>query len=371
MKIFQFIGTRPELIKLAPIEWAARNFPELTLSSYFTGQHVELVEQLASELDINFRLFTNPSASDASLSDKVSSILAASGRLIADERPDLVIVQGDTASALACALAASCNRVPVAHVEAGLRSFDRTAPWPEENLRRQLTQIADVHFAPTDLARENLIAEGVSDSAIRVVGNTVIDSVRAILANSSAQVDTRWTTGRKIGILTMHRREMLMEKGAPNIIECVRELSEKLDISFIFPVHPSPVLRQQLESSEFGSYIKLVDPIQYPDFIRMLHTADLVVTDSGGIQEEATFLKIPTLCLRGVTERPEAVSSGAVSLVGSHPPSLVPAAVAALARDRETIRNTVFGTGDSAERILDHIVRTFGGCRYSREDRPS
>lgn len=357
MKIIQFIGTRPELIKLAPVHWAARDLPGLSFTSYFTGQHVELVSHLASELDVHFRLLAGERVPEGSLPDKIASIIVRAGHVIADEQPDMVIVQGDTMSAFACAVAASYSRVAVAHVEAGLRTFDRMAPWPEENLRRQLTQIADVHFAPTEVARQNLLGEGVAPHAIHVVGNTVIDAVCHILESPGAKEPSLPDNGRKFGVLTMHRREMLLEKGASNILDCVKEVAEKLAISFVFPVHPSPMLRQQISGSEAGSYLTLVDPVEYPTFIRMLRMADLVITDSGGIQEEATFLKIPTICLRNVTERPEAVASGAVKLVGAHPASLIEPAAEALNMDRDSIAHTAFGSGHAARQILEHLTR--------------
>lgn len=352
MKIIQFIGTRPELIKLAPLHWAARDVPGLSFTSYFTGQHVELVSHLAAELDVDFRLLADERVPDGSLPDKIASIIARAGRIIADEQPDMVIVQGDTMSAFACAVAASYSRVAVAHVEAGLRTFDRMAPWPEENLRRQLTQIADLHFAPTEMARQNLLAEGVAPQTIHVVGNTVIDAVRHILDSPGAEEPSRPDSDRKFGILTMHRREMLLENGASNILDCVRNVAEKLAISFVFPVHPSPMLRQQISGSKASSHLTLVDPVEYPTFIRMLRMADLVITDSGGIQEEATFLRVPTICLRSVTERPEAVASGAVTLVGAHPASLLEPAIEALNLDRSSIVHTAFGSGHAARQIL-------------------
>lgn len=357
MKILQFIGTRPELIKLAPLHWAARDVPGLSFASCFTGQHLELVSGLAAELEIEFRLLAGERVPEGSLPDKIASIVARAGQVVAEERPDMVVVQGDTISAFACAVAASYSRVAVAHVEAGLRTFDRMAPWPEENLRRQLTQIADLHFAPTEVARRNLLNEGVAEPSIHVVGNTVIDAVRHILEKPGTEAPARPDRARRFGILTMHRREMLLENGASNILECVNEVAETLGVSFVFPVHPSPLLRQQISGSRAGSHLTLVDPVEYPAFIRMLRMADLVITDSGGIQEEATFLKIPTICLRSVTERPEAVSSGAVKLVGAQPASLIEPATEALAMDRSGIAHTVFGSGHAARQILEHLTK--------------
>lgn len=349
MKITQFVGTRPELIKLAPLVWAADEDPRVHIKTVFTGQHFELVDKLAGLLDIPFDAPSVVKLEESTVPKKLASLINFCSDNLCAHRPDFVIVQGDTLSAAAASLAASFLRIPVAHIEAGLRSYDINNPWPEEQLRKVISHIATVHFAPTANAVQNLLREGINKESIYLVGNTIIDSVVRILGDSRRQP----SHNHKYGVLTMHRREMLLNNSVSDIIRAVEEVAIRFGLRFYFPVHPTPELRRQLDMIPHKNFIDILNPIDYPEFISMLAGSELVITDSGGIQEEVTYLKKPTICLRDTTERPEAVAAGSVVLCGSRPSSIVSIAEKLLSKDNNNIDKFAFGSGRASFEILD------------------
>lgn len=337
------LGTRPEAIKLAPVIRKIRDdggSPRLL----FTAQHRTLASDvleyfgIVPDFDLDIMIDgQSPSGVAARVLEGVDSILEL-------ESPEVVIVQGDTTTAMATALAAFHRRIPVAHVEAGLRSGVIDDPFPEEVNRRLIARVASRHFAPTERNRANLLAEGVRDEQITVTGNTVIDALEMIMADRRPELvppicrefDER---KRKLVLLTTHRRENF-GAGQRGIFRAVRTIVDEIeDIEIVFPMHPNPeVAKGVAEHLPDHPRIHRISPIEYPSFIHLLSRAWLIMTDSGGLQEEAPALGVPTLVLRRTTERPELVESGSGLLVGIEAGAIVEA-VACLHKDSDRYRN--------------------------------
>ncbi|HRQ81995.1 MAG TPA: UDP-N-acetylglucosamine 2-epimerase (non-hydrolyzing) [Azospirillaceae bacterium] len=361
-RVLIVIGTRPEAIKLAPVADALSRCglePRVCLS----GQHRELLAQALEAFDLPIHHNLDLMRDDQDLPALTGRVVAETARVIDAERPDWVIVQGDTVTAMAAALAGFQCGVPVAHVEAGLRSGDLRHPWPEEMNRRLIGQLAALHFAPTEGARRHLLAEGVAPAAIHVTGNTVIDA----LAMARARLKQRpelgagappdlGADGRAVVLVTVHRRENLGEI-LPRIGAALERLADRGDCELVFPAHPNPqvsALARRLADRTAGG-LRVVPPLSYLPFVALLDRADLILTDSGGIQEEASALGKPVLLLRERTERPEAVEAGNVRLVGADPDRIAAAAARLLddpnERARASRRHDSFGDGRAAERI--------------------
>lgn len=344
------IGTRPEAIKLAPLvhSLADLNHDAVVCT---TGQHPELARTALSWFGLSAGLAL--AAGRATLDQISAAMITALSGAIAQVRPEWVIVQGDTASAFAGAFAAHLARRPVAHVEAGLRSGDRWNPWPEEANRKLIAQLADLHFAPTEAAAAALRAENLRPGSIHVTGNTGLDALRLIragLPRSAPCADDR----RRI-LVTCHRRESF---GSPmiDIASAIRRIASRGDVALTISLHPNPAAGAML-AAELADCpnVELMPPLAYPDFVAALAAAHLVLTDSGGVQEEAPALGIPALVLRTTTERPEGIAAGTARLVGTDPDRIVaesvrllddPAAHADMAR-----AHNPYGDGYAAERI--------------------
>jgi UDP-N-acetylglucosamine 2-epimerase (non-hydrolysing) len=363
--ILTLFGTRPEVIKLAPVirqlEEASERYRTINVAS---GQHTSLVHPFVKlfriRIDHDLRIMQprqNPSGVCA-------RVLAALDPILEMERPDLVLVQGDTTTALAGALAAFHHRIPVGHVEAGLRSGNRLSPFPEEMNRRLVTQLATLHFAATPGNRDVLVSEGVAESSVFITGNPVVDALEDILETTdrSAAVDTLLdrTEGLKRIVLTTHRRESFGSYMTTSL-QLLRQFVETNDdVALLFPVHPNPVVVETTRKV-LGQHprIHLIEPLSYEEFVLLLSRAWLIVSDSGGIQEEAPTLGKPLIILRENTERPEAVQSGIARLVGRRPERLATLLQEAARADSWAHRaNTTanpFGNGDAGARIVDVI----------------
>lgn len=376
MKVLTLFGTRPEVIKLAPViralEAPGRSF---TAVNVLSGQHDDLVRPFVQAFGIRVDHDLKVMQPGQTPSLVCSRVLASLDPLLARESPDALIVQGDTSTALAGALAAFHRRVPVGHVEAGLRSGDVLSPHPEEMNRRLVTRLATWHFAATELNRETLVHEGVEDERIFVTGNPVVDAVRAIRerlepAGALARVLAQ-TEGLRRIVLTTHRRESFGEVMAENLRVLRRFVEARPDVALVFPVHPNPAVVSAARSVLDGhERIHLLDPLGYQDFIGLLARAWLIVSDSGGVQEEAPSLGRPLLVLRENTERPEAVASGVARLVGGRPERLADLLVEAAqpgswAEAAVGVVNP-FGQGDAGDKIA--IILT--GLLGSPEKRP-
>ena len=368
-RVLAIFGTRPEAIKLFPLVHALGADRRFDSRICVTGQHRAMLDQVLDVAGIVPDHDLDIMQSGQTLDALTARLLMAIGPLIDAEQPDIVVVQGDTTTALAGAIAAHYRKVPVAHVEAGLRSGDLHQPWPEEFNRKAIAALAALHCAPTETAAEALRRENVEPSSVHVTGNTVVDALHWVtarlaerpgLAAGLAPLEARFAGRRIIGV-TCHRRESF-GPGIEGIAEAIGRLAEREDVAVIFPVHPNPAVRAVMERRlSSHANIALVEPLDYPHFTRLLGLATLLLTDSGGVQEEAPALGKPVLVMRETTERPEGIEAGTAKLVGTEPARIVaeagrllddPQAYAAMAR-----AHNPFGDGRSAGRIVELLAR--------------
>ena len=330
-------GTRPEAIKMAPLVKAFEKHPQdFTTLVCVTGQHREMLDQVLRLFDIVPDYDLNIMKQGQDLYDVTARVLMGMRDVLKQAQPDVVLVHGDTTTSTAAALAAFYQQIPIGHVEAGLRTHDIYSPWPEE-MNRQITgRIATYHFAPTPLAQENLLKENIPPQHITVTGNTVIDALYAVVEkiqqdqNLSGELTERLQTagydplrigqGRRLVLITGHRRENFGE-GFRNICRAIKTLSEKYpEVDFVYPMHLNPNVRRPIAEvfgQQHGANLFFIEPLEYLEFVFLMEKSTLVLTDSGGIQEEAPGLGKPVLVMRDTTERPEALAAGTVHLVGT------------------------------------------------------
>jgi UDP-N-acetylglucosamine 2-epimerase (non-hydrolysing) len=362
-------GTRPEAIKLAPviraIDASSRLRPVVTL----TGQHRTIVEQVNSMFGIRPDHNLDVIRPRQSLHGLTARVLERLSPALQQERPDAVVVQGDTTSAFAGALAAFYEHVPVVHVEAGLRTGDLSSPFPEEANRRLTGQIATLHLAPTPVSEGNLLRDGISSRRVMVTGNTVIDAllwtVQQHVPYGDPVLEAIDSTDAPILLVTAHRRESWGQR-MRDVASAVARLARKHpDLIVVLPLHPNPVVREALLPALRGlDNVMLVEPMAYGAFARLLQRSTIVLTDSGGVQEEAPSLGKPVLVMRDTTERPEAVSAGTARLVGTDPERVYSAVdqLLTIPRAYETMANAVnpYGDGRAAQRTAKAIEHMFG-----------
>ncbi|HYK04771.1 MAG TPA: UDP-N-acetylglucosamine 2-epimerase (non-hydrolyzing) [Thermoanaerobaculia bacterium] len=378
MILFVF-GTRPEAIKLAPLIKELQRTGD-AVRVCVTGQHREMLAQVLRLFEIVPDVDLELMQVDQDLGSMAAAIVAKVGEVLRELRPRLVIVQGDTTSAFAAGLAAFYAGVDVAHVEAGLRSGDPAAPWPEEVNRKLLSVVARVHFAPTDHARDNLLREGIDPAQVHVTGNTVIDALRTATAAIEANEELRvrlesefafLDRGRRLILVTGHRRESF---GAPFEAMChafADIAREHGDVELVYPVHLNPNVQQPVRRI-LGETdrIHLIAPVDYLGFVHLMTRCDFILTDSGGVQEEASSLGKPVLVMRDTTERAEAVRSGNARLIGTQRETIVAEATRVLRdeahREHMSRPSAVFGDGQAAVRIAE-ILRRLNGewCQVS------
>ena len=370
--ILIIFGTRPEAIKLFPVVQALRAQGGMRVRICVTAQHRGLLDQVLSIAhlvpDIDLDLMQPGQTLDA----LTARLLTGLGEVMDRERPDRVMVQGDTATALVGAIAAYYRKIPVSHVEAGLRSGNMLQPWPEEGNRRMIAPLADQHFAPTRTAANALLRENIDSAHVHVTGNTVIDALHwtneriaadPTIAAGLDEVAARFA-GKRIVLITTHRRENF-GGGMEAIARAVGRIAERPDVAIVFPVHPNPNVVTVMDALlGTRANIARIDPLDYPHFIRALDMAHIVLTDSGGVQEEAPALGKPVLVMRETTERPEGVEAGTAKLVGTDEKRIVSeistlldddAAYSAMAR-----AHNPFGDGHASARIVKVIADDFG-----------
>ncbi|MFA5963267.1 MAG: UDP-N-acetylglucosamine 2-epimerase (non-hydrolyzing) [Sphingomonas sp.] len=324
-KILVIFGTRPEAIKLFPVVAALRDEPTLDVRTCVTAQHRGLLDQVLAIASLTPDIDLDLMEPGQSLDRLTARLLTGLGEVMDTERPDRVIVQGDTATAMVGALAGYYRKIPVSHVEAGLRSGDIWQPWPEEVNRRIVAPIADQHFAPTETAADALRRENIAPAMIHVTGNTVIDALLATRARLDAdpamgagldEIAARFT-GKRVILVTTHRRENF-GGGMENIARAIGRIADRDDVAILFPVHPNPnVLSVMDRMLGDRANVARIDPLDYPHFVRALGMCDIALTDSGGVQEEAPALGKPVLVMRETTERPEGVVAGTAKLIGT------------------------------------------------------
>jgi UDP-N-acetylglucosamine 2-epimerase (non-hydrolysing) len=375
-KVLTVLGTRPEAIKLAPVIQRLGDSRTLASAVCVTGQHRQMLDQVLGVFGIKPDHDLDVMRENQDLFSLTAAIVSQMRAVLEQSRPDLVLVQGDTTTTFAAALAAFYTRVPVGHVEAGLRTYDKSAPFPEEVNRRLTTALADLHFAPTRLAAENLYKEGISPEKVFVTGNTVVDALLDMANHSPAgDILRRLHEGhgipaphRRLVLITGHRRESFGQ-GFRNICTAVRRLAAACpDCDFVYPVHLNPHVQTPVQAIlRRGKLpnVYLLEPLEYVPFVTLMRHAYLVVTDSGGVQEEAVTFGKPILILRDTTERPEGVQAGAARLVGSDE-NVIFAEVRKLLADpleygRMTNKPNPYGDGRAAERIVSVLEDALTG----------
>lgn len=369
MKVMTVFGTRPEAIKMFPVVHALRAQPGVEARVCVTAQHREMLDQVLRIARITPDVDLDVMQANQSLDALLARLVTGLGATFDAERPDRILVHGDTLTTMAATLAAYFRKIPVGHVEAGLRSGNIYHPWPEEVNRKVAGAVADLHFAPTETAAAALRAENVAGDAIHITGNTVIDALLATqgriaeepaLAAGLDPLATRFS-GKRIVAVTSHRRENFGD-GMKAIAEAIAAIAARPDVAVIFPVHPNPHVRSAMEPILGGlANVALIDPLDYPHFVRLLSLSDIVLTDSGGVQEEAPSLGKPVLVMRETTERPEGIAAGTARLVGTDKARIVTelfsllddeSAYAAMAR-----AHNPFGDGTAAKQIAEIVAR--------------
>jgi UDP-N-acetylglucosamine 2-epimerase (non-hydrolysing) len=363
---FLVLGTRPEAIKMAPVIKECQRRHDIDPVVCFTGQHREMVAQVADYFGITPGIDLNLMRPNQTLASLTSRCIDGLDAAIRNHTPDCVVGQGDTTTVMAASMVAFYHRIPFVHVEAGLRTGDMHAPWPEEFNRRVAGLIAGLHCAPTRKSADNLIREGVPAQQVHVTGNTVIDALLFAIERergNSAHWAARYPQlhrSRSV-LITGHRRENFGD-GFSNICLAIARLGEQFaDVDFVYPVHLNPNVSGPVNEALGGlPNVHLVPPASYPEFVWLMDRADLILTDSGGVQEEAPTLRKPVLVMRDTTERPEAVEAGAVELVGASYEGII-RSVSRLLQDadeysRRQIDSNPYGDGDSADKIANLIA---------------
>lgn len=374
-------GTRPEAIKMAPLLLEFKKYPNLFQTIVcVTGQHREMLDQVLEIFDIKPDYDLNIMQQGQDLYEVTAKVLLGMRDVLKESRPDIVLVHGDTTTSTASALAAFYQQIPVGHVEAGLRTHNPYSPWPEE-LNRQITaRIAMYHFAPTELSRENLLHENIQDTHILITGNTVIDTLRIVTDKirldkalsekirkeiKLAGYDTeRLRNDKKLVLITGHRRENF-GNGFINICHAIRDLAKKYpDVDFVYPMHLNPNVRRPIHDV-FGENLSVlgniffIEPLEYLSFVYLMEKSYIILTDSGGIQEEAPSFGIPVLVMRNTTERPEALNAGTVKLVATDYDKII-TGVSLLIEDKVKYKDmsmaiNPYGDGNACKRIINFI----------------
>ncbi|MCW2955196.1 MAG: mnaA [Thermoleophilia bacterium] len=354
-------GTRPEVIKLAPVIAALDAHPSLHAVNVTTAQHREMLDQALETHGINPDIDLGLMEPGQSIDGLASLAIATLGDAIREVRPAAVVVQGDTTTALCAALAAFWHHVPVAHVEAGLRTLDLASPFPEEGNRTLIGSIARWHFCPTEASAVNLRREGVPSDRIHVTGNTVVDAVREVVRRQEGVVSLVPARRRSRRLLvTMHRRETHGEVQR-RLLQMLARLVAVHDVEIVLPVHPNPAVRDVV-AEELGHRegVLLLEPVEYAEFVQLMRSSDLILTDSGGMQEEAPALGVPLLVMRDTTERPEGVAAGCVELCGTDPEFVESSLLKLLADPFALVAMATapqpYGDGAAAVRIADLLA---------------
>jgi UDP-N-acetylglucosamine 2-epimerase (non-hydrolysing) len=361
LKLMCVLGTRPEAIKLAPIALAARRLGnQFDVSVVATGQHRDLATSAFQAFGLRADVDLDVMTPHQRPTDVIARVLTALPAVFERNRPDVVLVQGDTATTVAAALAAYHAKIAIGHVEAGLRTSDPSSPFPEEMNRRLTTRLATYHFAPTRVAAARLLAEGVDPGAMVVTGNTVIDALGHLRSTAVAPRHLDLPGNRRMILLTVHRRENHGER-LLEICAAVRDIVRaRGDVVVVCPVHPNPDVQRRVYQDLAVERVQLVPPLDYPELLWLLDRSFLVLTDSGGLQEEAPAFHKPVLVLRESTERPEGVDGGVARLVGTTRAQIVRTTLRILDDEQAYLEMSTpenpFGDGRAAERILQFLI---------------
>ena len=364
IKVMSVFGTRPEAIKMAPLVKELERRQEIKSIVCVTAQHREMLDQVLNTFDIKPDYDLNIMKQGQTLLDITNSALAGVDSVIKEAKPDIVLVHGDTTTTFAAALSAFYNQVAIGHVEAGLRTYNKYSPYPEEMNRQMVDCMTDMYFAPTGLSKDNLLKENIADEKIYVTGNTAIDAMSTTVDKEYTHPELEWLKGDKLILLTAHRRENLGEP-MRNIFRGIRkDLDEAEGVKVIYPIHKNPLVRQAADEI-FGDCdrVKLIEPLDVFDFHNFQNKSYIILTDSGGIQEEAPSLGKPVLVLRDTTERPEGIEAGTLKLVGTDAQAIYNETIRLLTDEKQyesmSRASNPYGDGHASERIVDAIIEKF------------
>lgn len=364
IKVMTVFGTRPETIKMAPLVKELKSRSQIETIVCVTAQHRQMLDQVLHAFDIVPDYDLDIMKQGQTLSDITSRVLSGLEAVIKEVRPDIVLVHGDTTTTFAGALAAYYQQVPIGHVEAGLRTHNKYSPYPEEMNRQMVGAMADLHFAPTEQSKQNLLSEGKKGGSIIVTGNTAIDALQTTVCSDYSSELLDWASGSRLVVLTAHRRENLGEP-MHHMFRAIKKAIEKYnDVKMVYPVHLNPIV-QAAAKEIFGinKQVRLVEPMEVVDFHNLLSRSYLILTDSGGIQEEAPSLGKPVIVLRDTTERPEGVAAGTLKLAGTNEETIFSILDELLSNkveyDKMSQASNPYGDGFASKRIVDEIVKRF------------
>ena len=368
-KILVVFGTRPEAIKMAPLINQLKSCDLFDTQVCITAQHREMLDQVLGLFQIEADIDLNLMKKNQALAEMFSSAVVKLQQVISEIKPDIVLVHGDTATSFAASLAAYFSGVEIGHVEAGLRTNNLYSPWPEEGMRKLTGVISKLHFSPTESSRANLLLEGISEENIVVTGNTVIDALLQISEvidnNPTLQKSLKGKfsfidSSKKLLLVTGHRRESFGE-GFEKICLALKQLATRTDIHIVYPVHLNPNVREPVNRILSGcDNVSLIEPLEYLDFVYLMKISHVILTDSGGIQEEAPSLGVPVLVMRDTTERPEAVEAGTVKLVGCDKENIIREVSRLYNSDfeynRMALAHNPYGDGNACDKIINRLT---------------
>ena len=365
IKVMSIFGTRPEAIKMAPLVKELERRKEIESIVCVTAQHREMLDQVLNTFDIKPDYDLNIMKQGQSLADVTTRALVGLEEVIKEVKPDIVLVHGDTTTTFAGALAAFYNQVAIGHVEAGLRTYDKYSPYPEEMNRQMVDRLSDMYFAPTEISKDNLLKENIDESKIYITGNTAIDAISTTVDENYTHPELDWiNAGERMILLTAHRRENLGEPMRHIFRAIKRVVDEFSDVKVIYPIHMNPRVRE-VANEVFGDAdrVKLIEPLEVFDFHNFQNKSYIILTDSGGIQEEAPSLGKPVLVLRDTTERPEGIKAGTLKLVGTDEDVIYEETKKLLldkkAYEKMSKASNPYGDGHASERIVDAIIEYF------------
>lgn len=363
-KVLVVFGTRPEAIKMCPLIHELKKRKELKTVVCLTGQHKEMLDQVMKAFKIQSDYNLSIMKDKQTLGSITSNVLNGIDEILIEENPDMVLVHGDTTTSFATALAAFYRNISVGHVEAGLRTYNMKSPFPEEFNRQAVDSICDLYFAPTNLSKNNLLKEGKDENRVYVTGNTVIDALKTTVKEEYTDDNLLWAEGSKMILMTAHRRENI-GKPMHEIFRAVRRIVDNNEnVKVIYPIHKNPAVREIANQYFAGQdRIRLIEPLDVFDFHNYIKRSYLIMTDSGGIQEEAPSLGKPVLVMRDTTERPEGIEAGTLKLVGTTEDSVYDEAISLIkdtkAYEKMSMASNPYGDGHASEKITNIIIQYF------------
>lgn len=372
IKVMTIFGTRPETIKMAPLVKELKSRADIECTVCVTAQHRQMLDQVLEVFEIKPEYDLDIMQQGQTLSDITSKVLKGMEEVLDKEKPDIMLVHGDTTTTFASALAGYYRQIDVGHVEAGLRTYNKYSPFPEELNRQFVGNIADIHFAPTETSKENLLLEGKNKENIFVTGNTAIDALKTTISSGYKDDIVDWAKGARLIMLTAHRRENLGEP-MKGMFRAIRKITDDYpDVKVVYPVHLNPLVQEAANEILGGcEKIKLIEPLDVVSFHNLLNKSYMILTDSGGIQEEAPALKKPVVVLRDTTERPEGVAAGTLKMAGKDSVNLYSIVSELLTNKDEYERMSQavnpYGDGTASARIADIIIEKYKDIREGKQ----